>query len=574
MMLTVRRRKQQSRWYYRYHAAALCACLMSLTVRADEARIIKFEDATDQLDIQFRHHSPFTPQRHTHLTMGSGVGWIDFDHDGRPDLYCCQGNAFKGADEAERTSVRDELLRNHPSGVFVPAPLLGTYEYSMGVTIGDFDNDGFDDLYVTCFGPDQLLRNNGDGTFEQRSIESPDARSQFGAGCTWIDADSDGNLDLFVVNYLTFDPDNYQICQATYLGTTIYVTCHPRRVPPAADVFYRNLGDSRFADQSAVSELHSAAAKQGLGVVAADLDRDGDTDLYVANDSVENQLWSNSGKGTFTEEGALSGVALNRMAQREAGMGIAVADIDANGLLDLFVTNFFAETNTLYRNEGSLFFLDVTDECGLAEPGRLRLGFGTVFLDADNDGWPDLFVANGHVYDRMEEIGRPEPFGQKALLLKNVEGKQFVDNSNRSGQYFTEPVVGRGCAVADYDRDGRPDLAVQHLHDDLRILHNQTSHVGKFIRLELIGTKSNRSAIGALLDVTIDGRTSAVPHLAGCSYLSANEGVLTIGTGDASTATVTVNWPGGERESWELKCPEHAILIEGREGTRYSPHGD
>lgn len=546
-------------------ATAVATLIGTGLLTADESSPVQFRNVADRVGLSFRHHSPFTPQRHTHLTMGSGVGWIDYDRDGWPDLYLCQGHEFASADGLN-PPLTDQLLRNERGGFSAARNDLTppNPHYSMGVTVADYDADGFDDLFVSCFGQDRIYTNNGDGTFSQRQTTSfPD--DEFGAGCCWVDLNGDGLLDLFVVNYLQFDVDDYQLCQATHLGKTIYITCHPRRVPPQQDRIFLNEGNGGLREASEQFGLHQQPARQGLGVAAVDLDRDQDTDVYVANDSVENQLWHNAGAGKLLEDGLVSGTAINRSGQREAGMGLAVADVDANGYVDLFVTNFFAETNTLYRNEGGLFFLDVTDELGLAEPGRVRLGFGTSFLDADNDGWSDLFVANGHVHDRLLEIGRGEAFAQRALLLRNQDGRRFADLSEAAGDYFRRKVVGRGCSVADFDRDGRTDIAIQHLNGPVALLQNQSASDAASMSLELVGTSGNRSAIGALVDVTVSGRTFAVPRVSSSSYLSADEGRLQVGLGDQRAADVVVRWPYGRIESFgRLEAGRHHVLIEGR----------
>ena len=305
-------------------------------------------------------------------------------------------------------------------------------------------------------------------------------------------------------------------------------------------------------------------------MVAADLDRDGDTDVYVANDSVANYLWNNS-EGQFTEDGLLSGTALNRVAAREAGMGLACGDLDGNGQLDLFVTNFQSETNTLYRNEGGLLFFDVTDEFGLAESGRNRLGFGTSLLDMENDSWPDLFVANGHIHDQLKALGRSADYRQKAILHSNRNGQRFADVSASAGEYFNQRVLGRGSCVADFDNDGRVDIAISHLNGPTELLQNQTNAVGSFVKLKLVGTKANRSGIGAIVDVKSTTRTITEPRMSAASYLSADSPILHIGLGNSELINATVHWPGGQPETFSsLNANELNTLIEGR-GNQSTP---
>lgn len=531
-----------------------------------------FVDATEESRIQFVHNSPFTPDRHTHLAFGSGIGWIDFDSDDLPDLYAAQGVPFEPKrSSAGPESVSDCLYRNLGNGRFRDISNvcgLNDNDYSMGLAVGDFDNDGFQDIHVTNFGLNRLLGNNGDGTFTEIAAASGVADAGFGASCTWADLDDDGSLDLFVVNYVKLDSDNYELCTIEHNGGRYGITCHPRSLLPTRDVLFRSHGDGRFSDGTERAGMPQSPAAQGLGVVAADLDADGDIDVYVANDSVANDLWMNQGNGQLSNEAMSSGTAFNRAGQREAGMGVVVGDVDGDGLPDLFVTNYYGETNTLYRNEAAGFFLDVTDEFGLGSSSRLKLGFGTSLFDFDNDGWLDLFVANGHVHDLSEVLGRNEPFAQRPQLFQNQGGQRFTDASDSGGPYFQRPVVGRSCAVADYDRDGWQDLAIGHLNSSLVLLHNQTHDTQmNSLRIELVGVRSNRSAIGAALDVHVGENRLTRFRIGSSGYLSCDEGCLTIGVGTSGTPVdVTVRWPDGESQTYRtLQTGRRNVLIQGRQ---------
>lgn len=542
----------------------LCGCaVVALGRLANAADRLQFEDATAQSGIDFRHYSPLTVQRHVHLVMGSGLGWIDFDGDGWTDLYCGQGSNWP---QTSRESSR--LFRNRADGTFADvteaAGLIDPF-YSMGIAAGDYDNDGFPDLYVAAFGTSRCYHNNGDGTFTEVAALLKVEHTGYGASCTWGDIDADGLLDLFAVNYLTIDPKNYPLCSRKVGDQILYFACHPQRIAPQYDAVYRNLGDGTFEDATTTAGLKREPARQGLGVAAADLDDDGDLDFYVANDTLPNQLWENEGHGVFVESGLASLTALNRDGVAGAGMGIALGDTNNDGRFDLYVTNFYGETNTFYRNEGQLLFSDVTDEMGLAAPSRLRLGFGTTFLDVDNDGWLDLFVANGHIHDRPQLFGRHEPFEQLAQLFKNQRGIRFTEVSKTAGPYFAREVVGRGCAQADYDRDGRVDLSVQHLNSSMVLLRNMTEPAGQSLRLTLVGKESNRSGIGAVLRVQTGNLRLTRLRNGSTSYLSCDEARVIVGIGvNKSAQRLVIAWPSGRREFWSnLSAGIDHCLIEG-----------
>lgn len=539
--------------------------LMFRPACADELTGARFSDVTARSQIQFRHHSPLTAQRHLHLTMGSGVAWIDFDCDGWPDLYCAQGKTYP-LDTVEpeengrgiSTAHSDAILRNQRgtdfSDVSSPAGIL-TDDYAMGLAPGDFNNDGFPDLYVTTLGKNRLHRNNGDGTFTETASENGMDHAGYGASSTWVDLNNDGSCDLFVVNYLNIDHQDYPLCTTEYQGRTFPIVCPPRQLEARHDVLYASVGDGRFQDISQSSGLHAVSPAPGLGVVAADFDADGNIDVYVANDSVPNHLWVNQGNLRMKEEGDLSGTSLNRYGAREAGMAAVAGDLSGNHRPDLFVTNYFNETNTLYRNEGYGLFLDVTSELGLAGVSRLKLGFGASLLDANGDGWLDLFVANGHVNDLLTETGRNEPFAQLSQLLLNREGRRFDDVAESAGNYFQTPLVGRSSSVADFNHDGRPDLAVLHLNGPVILLENHSvaNPSPPVVAIQLVGTMCNRDAIGAVVEVKTDSGLLVRHQLGSCGYLSADERRMTISIPAQQAASeVRVHWPGGDSETWPV----------------------
>ena len=373
---------------------------------------------------------------------------------------------------------------------------------------------------------------------------------------------NDSHLDLYLTNYLDLDFENYQTCIDDASG--LYIICPPWKFKGYSDSLLINDGAGQLVDESETRGITSATAAQGLGVICSDIDSDGDADIYVANDSVPNHLWVNDGRGHFSENGFLSGTALNLSGQREAGMGVACADVDRNGLPDLFVTNFHGETNTFYRNEGATFFLDVTNEIGLGAPSRSRLGFGTLFLDANNDSDVELFVANGHIHDRLKELGRDVPFRQRSQLFSWDEHR-FVDLSDSAGDWFQQPNLGRGCAAGDFDRDGRQDIVVTTLNGPAALLKNETSDVGNAVQLRLIGTQCNRDAIGARIEIQTSESVLTVERRGSSSYLSCDDSVIHVGVGRDESVDITVHWPGCESETWsQVSVGRLTALIQRR----------
>lgn len=558
-------------WFCRLMwTAILCAAAQSLAVSKVSASDPEFLDVARESGLEFQHSSPFTAERHLHLTMGSGLAWLDLDRDGWPDLCLGQGGAWKREGPSVVTAAALDRIYRNVHGLFRDVTELSGIEntqYTMGVAAGDFDNDGFCDLFVSNFGFHRLFVNNGDGTFRDVTSMLPQSDFIFSASCTWTDMDADGLLDLYVTNYLNIDPKDYAVCTQAYRGREVSIPCPPRKYPWPSDTMFRNLGDGTFADVSQSSGIHTAGRYPALGVVTVDLNDDRHSDVYVANDTTANLLLLNDGLGRFTDRGLVAGTAFNRLGEGEAGMGVASGDVDGDGRPDLFVVNYYGETNTLYRNEGNSMFLDVTAEFGLAAPSRTRLGFGTVLTDFDNDGWLDLFIANGHLSDRLEEIGMQIPFHQQPQLMWNDQGRRFRDVSRQAGEYFRRELLGRGCAVADFNRDGRSDIAVQNLNGPPGLLQNITEpNDTQSLSLELVGIHGNRSAVGARIEIELEKRTLVRFRDGSTSYLSCSDSVMIIGIGSASKInSIRVLWPGGGADEW--KNPDlyqSLVLIEGR----------
>ncbi|MCA9011599.1 MAG: CRTAC1 family protein [Planctomycetaceae bacterium] len=531
-----------------------------------QSAAIEFVDVASSVSLGFRHVSPLTPERHLHLFMGSGVAWLDYDLDQWPDLFFSQGTPFTESTGDRGPQPTDGIFRNRLGSFQDVIRLSGISktDYSMGTAVGDFNSDGFPDLYVTAYGPNSLFRNNGDGTWSEVQSQPCLRDERFGSACTWFDPDGDGDLDLYVVNYLKLDRHDYPLCSHTEGGVRYPGGCHPRHQQAESDLLLKNNGDGTFSDISRSAGICDDHGSPGLGIAVFDADSDGDVDLYVANDTTNNQLWLNDGTGQFSDDAVLTGLAVNGIGVPEAGMGVAVRDVDGDLQADVFVTNYFNESNTLYRNDGA-FFTDVTAEFGLDAPSRQRLAFGTSLFDADNDSWPDLFIANGHVQSYPPELDRYVPFAQLPQLFRNESGRRFQDVSQESGRYFRKPIVGRSSAIADFDRDGRLDIAVQHLNDQAALLHNRSdSH--NWISMNLTGVHSNRCAIGATIEIENGPRQMMAFCGGSTGYLACDARTVHFGLANCSDAVdVRVQWPDGTTDHYRARKPAtNHQLIQGR----------
>ena len=528
----------------------------------------KFRDAAEAAGLRFVYDNDQTPLRRLPETMGGGVGLIDYDGDGRLDVYCVQGGKFPtGAGSPEGG---DRLFRNRGDGTFenvtersgIAAFPRG---FGHGVAVGDLDNDGRPDLFVTRFGAYALYRNKGDGTFEDATD-----RSGLGGARGWptsaafADLDGDGDLDLYVCHYLRWNPIGSPPCpDPDRPGSYLY--CVPRAFDAEPDRLFRNDG-GRFVDVTAEAGIVDGDGR-GLGVVLADLDEDGRVDIYVANDMTANFLFRNLGGLRFEEVGLKAGVGSNGEGGYQAGMGIACGDLDGDGLPELAVTNFFGESTTLFRNLGGGSFADSTAAAGLMAPSRHLLGFGASFLDADDDGRLDLATANGHVNDFRPGV----PYEMPARLYLGSGGGRLVDVSDRAGDCWKAPRVGRGLAVGDLDNDGRQDLLIVAQGGPMAFFRNlgagPAGKAGRSLTLRLEGTRSNRDGVGARVRVSWSGRSQVTRRFGGGSFLSAGDGRLHFGLGagdDASPVAVEVRWPSGRVDLHDGLRPDAAYrLIEG-----------
>ena len=499
-------------------------------------------------------------------TTGTGAAIFDFDRDGDNDIFVVNGTTFELAQEGK--SPPSMLYVNDGQGQFTESALekgLTAKGWGQGACVGDFDNDGWDDLAVTYFGSNVLYRNQK-GSFVDSSAglgQTADSR-RWGAGCAFVDYDQDGLLDLFVSNYVDFDPENTPrpgapgACE--WKG--IPVMCGPRGLPRASNQLYRNLGDGQFQDVSDAAGILEPGGRYGLGVTAADFDNDGDTDIYVACDMTPSLLYRNNGDGTFTDIASEAGVAYSADGQLQAGMGVAVADYDGNGFLDIAKTNFSGDLPSLYNNEDGVFFEDLAFEAGLG--AHQLLGWGALFIDADEDGLPDLMLANGHVYPEVDAADIGETYRQPTLLFRNLGRGTFKDITDQSGPALQASRPARGLASGDLDGDGHPEIVVVNLNQPPTLLKNVPKGTNAIV-VKLIGVESNRSAIGARVEVSVRGRRITQAVVGGGSYYSHSDSGLHFGLGQVQQVeSVIVTWPSGLKQEWtQLDANKRYILTEG-----------
>jgi enediyne biosynthesis protein E4 len=520
---------------------------------------IHFTDVTAKAGIDFVHKSGASPEKRMVETFGSGVAWIDYDNDGFPDLFFVNG--APGSPNALYHNNHDGTFTDVTQKAGVAAVEGSPAVYKTGVAVGDFDNDGYLDLYVTAFGPNTLYRNNHDGTFKDVTAAAGVAggATEWSTSTGFFDYDRDGFLDLYVANYLDYRLDDNPYCGQAKEGYRMY--CHPTMFDGKADRLFHNNGNGTFTDVSKQAGIANPAGK-GLGVVFCDFNRDGLTDIYVANDTVRNFLYRNAGNGTFVDEAYRAGVGFDGNGKPQAGMGTDCADVDGNGLPDIFVTNFSEELNTLYQNQGDGIFEEVTTKAGLGS-GFIPLGFGTKLFDADNDGDADIYVTNGHVIDNVKLYRPTLTYAQKDLLYENLGGGKFRDVSAQGGAALQSTRVGRGLAVADFDNDGNLDVVISSVNQKPVLLKHQGVRAGNWIMIRAKGSKSNAFALGATvtLETTLGKQVKEITNVA--SYLSSNDIRLHFGLGGAKIVQrIEIAWPSGAKQVLTNVAINQILMIE------------
>ena len=514
---------------------------------------VQFTDITGQTGIIFKHENAATARKYLVETMGGGVALLDYDNDGRLDVFFTNGARIDDPmpegrlpDKTDRI-FWNRLYHQNQDGTFTDvtekAGVTGMPQnrYGMGVAVGDYDNDGFEDIYATNYGGNTLYHNNRDGTFTDVTARAGVAGGGWSASAGFVDYDNDGNLDLFVTRYLDWNFQIDRYCGERKPGYRAY--CHPDTFDGIANILFHNNGDGTFTDVSSKAGIANPAGK-GLGLAFADYDDDGFVDVYVANDSVQAFLYRNTGKGAFTEVGLLAGVGFNEEGKTFAGMGVDFADYDNDGRPDVFVTDLSNERYMLFRHNGDGSFRDVTNASGVAGATLLFSGWSTRFIDYDNDGWKDIFVAQGHVMDTIEKTSSNLRYLQPPLLLRN-EVARFVRVA--PGEVFQREWAGRGAAFGDLDNDGDIDVVLSNVGQKAVVLRNDGGNQNNWLALQTIGTRSNRDGIGCRVKVvSASGLTQYFTINTAVGYLSASDKRLVVGLGGDTTARlVEIRWPSG-----------------------------
>ena len=543
-------------------ALSLIACLAALSgisandlSRSDKSLpaspSLVFEDVAAEAGLDFQHFSGSPEKQYILESMSGGVAWIDFDRDGWMDLYLVNGGRWEDLVQGKRT-VSNALYHNDGDGTFTNVTEkagVGNRHWGMGVAAGDYDNDGWVDLFVCNYGPNTLYRNNGDGTFKDMTGTAGVGDGRWGVSASWGDYDADGWLDLYVTNTVQFDYKNPDPMECHYRGIT--VQCGPLGMVGDSDILYRNNRDGTFSDLSEKAGVSDVPPSYGLGAIWTDYDNDGDLDLYVANDQMANFLFRNLGDGTFEETGLFAGAAFSDDGTAQGSMGVDFGDYDRDGLLDIYITHFSDDYNTLFRNLGQGRFRDMTRGAGLTFSSWPMVGWGTGFADLDHDGWEDIFAANGHVFPQVDGYKIGTSFHQRSQVFRNLGDGKFQEVS--AGLDKLKSWSSRGVAFADYDNDGDIDVAVNNLDGVPWLLRNRKgSQAGNWLLLSLEGTRTNRSAIGTRVTLETGEGKQIREVRGGSSYESTHDFRVHFGLGGLETVKkLIVRWTDGTTQDFE-----------------------
>jgi hypothetical protein len=549
---------------------SLCFHTHSGSARQQPAPAV-FSDAAKQAGIDLKHENGASSEKYLPETMSAGALIVDYDDDGWPDIFLVNGGSFVDRDAA--AAARHRLYRNNRDGTFQDTTAssgIAASGFGMGACSADYDNDGRPDLYVTAVESNKLYRNNGAGAFADVTAEAGvGGNGLWSSSCAFADIDNDGDVDLYVVNYVDFTVKNNKYCTALQ---NIRTYCHPNVYKPVPDILYRNNGDGTFTDITKEAGVYRTDGN-GLGVVFGDYDGDGWTDIFVANDSVPDFLFHNKGNGIFEEVGFRAGVSVGAEGRPLAGMGTDMADFDGDGFLDIIVTNLDRETHSLYRNLGKGLFSNVTFESGVGQATLPFVGFGVAFLDYDNDSHLDLVIVNGDIIDNVSRFRDNTTHEQRNLLLKNDGKGRFHDAGPAAGPGFALKKVSRTLAVGDLDNDGDLDIVVGNNGQTADLLRNDGGNRNNSLLIRAIGTKSNRDGIGARLKLTAGGKTLMRHVKAGSSYQGQNDLRVHFGLEKAVQADrLEILWPSGLLDAVEgIKANQILVVTEGRGITRQEP---
>src|SRR6266851_5525988 len=525
---------------------------------------VHFTDITQSAGIHFVHNNGAFGGKYLPETLGPGCAFIDYDGDGYPDILLINGEDWSGHHRAASTL---KLYHNNRNGTFTDVTAkagLAVSMYGMGVAIGDYDNDGHDDIFISALGQSRLFHNNGNGTFTDVTASAGlSGIHEFSTGAAWVDYDRDGKLDLVVANYVQWTPETDLRCT---LDGAHKSYCTPESYKGASVRLWHNLGNGKFEDVTKKAGLYDPTSK-GLGIAVLDYNNDGWPDLLVANDTQPNKLYKNNGNGTFTESAVTAGIAFSEDGIARAGMGVDAVDYDRSGRPSIIISNFSNQMMTLYHNEGNGLFVDEAPRSSIGRNSLLTLGFACFFFDYDLDGWPDIFVANGHIDSDIERIQKRIKYRQPPHLFRNLGGGKFEEVTASVGAAFDSPRVARGAAYADIDNDGDLDLLITTNAGPALLFRNDGGNRNHALRVKLQGTRSNRDGIGAVVRIEYGGEKQWQMMRSGSSYLSQSEMVLTFGLGQkTSVSSVQIEWPSGQTDQLTNVAADQTITVEEGRG--------
>ena len=527
---------------------------------------IEFTDVTAQAGIHFKHNSGAFGKKYLPETLGPGCAFIDYDNDGWQDIIFVNSMNWP---EHKGAKTYMALYHNNKDGTFTDVTAqagLAVEMYGLGVAVGDFDNDGFDDIYITCVGPNHLFRNLGNGKFQDVTAKAGVGDPGFSTSAAWFDYDNDGKLDLFVCNYVEWTPETDKFCTLDGKNKSY---CTPQSYKGQSATLYHNLGNGRFENVTQKAGLYDPTSKS-LGIAVFDYNNDGWPDLFVANDTEPNKLYKNNGNGTFTDEALAAGVAFSEAGTARAGMGVDTADYDGSGRQGIVIGNFTNESMALYHNDGTGLFTDEAGASGIGKMSAQSLTFATFFFDYDLDGLPDIFAANGHVSDDITVVQPQVKYAQVPHLFHNKGKKKFEEVSAKVGRALQRAIVGRGAAYGDFDNDGDLDLLIMANNGPARLLRNDNGNQNDLLRVKTVGTRSNRDGIGAKVTLkTPSGGRILMVVKSGSSYCSQSELPLTFGLGKADPnkgMTLEIVWPSGQNDTIPDVKPNQSITVQEGKG--------